>query len=265
MKKIMIAGLVTMCAGFSWAVAPLLYQQDFNIENGEASLLDRASGKKWELFKATVIEASTPVSQSGCVGSVKNGDNIPGQYGQYMQARQSFGTLKSMTAGGWIKVGEMNYHIGHILNTQVTAEKQGFGLNVQSSDFKLVFYVNTIGKVADYSITPDTWTFVAVTYDGTKNTDNLKVYASTNGCNLTLVSTLTHNQGAITASSGVLESGMFFRTGLFDSLRLYGSKTDDSGVLSEDEIKAWMEYSDTGAKPIILGAICPSGVHYDRI
>jgi hypothetical protein len=120
----------------------------------------------------------------------------------------------------------------------VTEEQQGFGLNVLSNNFELVLHVNTKMKATRYKITPGAWTFVAVTYDGTKSTDNMRVYASTDGYNLVLVKTLTHNQGAITAGGDVVKSGTSFSTGLFDSLRLYGSETDDSGVLSADEIKA---------------------------
>jgi hypothetical protein len=85
MKKIMLAGFVAMCAGFSVAATPLL-QLDFNTENGAASLLDCASGMKWDGTTAAVIVESTPVSQSGCVGSVKNNDAKK----QYFQTKRFF-------------------------------------------------------------------------------------------------------------------------------------------------------------------------------
>jgi hypothetical protein len=261
MKKIMIAGLAILCAGLSSAER-LLLQQDFNTMNGEPSLFDPAKGKDWAMTGEPKLKSDdlTPVSKGGCAGWVKN-DGLEKQNFQ-TQAKINI-PLKSMTAGGWIKVGQPIYTTGWILNNQMTIERKGFSLMVMSNDLKIAFAVNAYVKVTDYAITPDVWTFVAVTYDATQNQGNVKVYVSTDGKTLSLVQTLTHNRpGVVDPSTTNIRTGNFFSTGLFDSCRVYGSEKDDTGALSEDEIKAWMEYSDTGAKPIILGAYFPSRVDF---
>lgn len=240
MKKTIITGVAVLCAGFSLA-GELLLQQDFNTKTGEASLMDIVLGKQWLKAGSPKLVNSDlpPTGQGGFVGEVKCDSSEK----NYFQAKKTFGSLKSITLGGWVKVGVPDHTHGYILNNQMTIERQGFGLNVMSNGLKVALAVNAHLLVTDCVIAPDVWTFVAVTYDGTKNTDNVKVYVSTDGQTLSLAQTLTHNRRAITPSSAGVKSGMFFSTGLFDSLRVYGSEKDDTGVISEEEIKAWMNSS----------------------
>jgi Concanavalin A-like lectin/glucanases superfamily len=94
--------------------------------------------------------------------------------------------------------------------------------------------------------TTSTWTFFAVTYDGTIVSSNLKFYVGNTATGVSqLGTTLTLNSGTVgNANSG---TDLVFGNsngrdrgfdGLLDNLRLFGSKTDASGVLTLSDLEA---------------------------
>jgi hypothetical protein len=259
MKKITIAGLLVICAGFSLAATPL-FQLDFNTKDGSPSLRDSVSKTDWRKFNAKFIKDDfTPASNGGCVGGT---DSSKGPQHFDGGGNGTVKLLQSMTLGGWIKTGQPTYTFSFILTNQQTEERTGFGLNVTSNDFEITLCVNAKVKVTGVKVDPNTWTFVAVTYDGTKDTDNVNVYTATDLNNLTLAKTLTFDQKAVRESPKLIKLGSHTANGRYDSMRVYGSEKDDTGVLSEDEIREWMRYSDTGNAPVILGACFPSGFSF---
>lgn len=180
------------------------------------------------------------------------------------------GAMKSFTAGGWVNVAAITAGNGAIIGNQSVAEtgggagtavnnKAGFYLLVSGgkAGARVLAQVNDGGASTTSAIPLGEWVFVAVTYDGTLSENNMKIYTTADASSLTLMGTYSMNAGAVLESKLAVKIGLSL-VGLFDNIRLYGSQTDSSGALAEDEIKAWMQSSDVGSgsapkKPIILG------------
>ena len=84
----------------------------------------------------------------------------------------------------------------------------------------------------------ETWVFIAMTYDGTLTSNNLKLYGGTKTNGVTLLDTRTVNSGALEDNAEpFLVGNSSDRTrafsGFIDNVRLHGTKTagDNSGVL----------------------------------
>jgi hypothetical protein len=261
MKKIMMAGAVVVCAGFSLAAEPLL-RQDFNTLDGKASLKNGIPAGKWEARgEASFSNDDLPLAaKGGYAGFVRNtAYAVEGK--QFFYAGR-VGELRSMTLGGWIKTGtDFVYFHGWFLNNQETEGRAGFGLNVTSNGMNLVLCVNAKPLDTGVKIDPDQWTFVAVSYDGGKSVNNVTVYVAKDADTLT-VKRLTLNQGAVRQSKNTIVSGTFFGKASIDSLRLYGSANGSDGILSENEVREWMKDEP---RPVILGSVCMPGPCGKRI
>jgi len=116
-----------------------------------------------------------------------------------------------------------------------------------------------------FPTTAGKWVFIAVTYDGTASTDNVKLYrgyrsqdeAGTQSPIVTLVGTLTIDQGSVAPSSTrfhlgnrILGSRWRF-DGYLDNARVYGSKTDASGVLDAEDLDE-IRKSDLSARRRVI-------------
>lgn len=85
------------------------------------------------------------------------------------------------------------------------------------------------------------WVYFAVTYDNTKSEDNVSFYVGTKTQPVELVSTHTLNVAMRNNSMNLKIGGWSTTTARFtghlDNIRLFGSKLDDSGVLSLEELE----------------------------
>jgi hypothetical protein len=87
------------------------------------------------------------------------------------------------------------------------------------------------------------WVFFAISYDGTLTSNNVNFYSGTIGSTVSLINQGTINAGAITddAVGFALGNGWnaFSRPfdGLMDNVRIFGSKTDATGVLGLSDLQ----------------------------
>jgi len=100
-----------------------------------------------------------------------------------------------------------------------------------------------VSGVGTYPADGNELVFVAVSYDGTKTSSNVLFYRGTAATSLSLVSTVTLNEGTVDTFPGRLAVGGRSgfngpRTfhGIMDNVRIFGSKTDATGALSLAEI-----------------------------
>ena len=156
-------------------------------------------------------------------------------------------TLKSFTLMGWLKSDGVPSPGGNLFLKHDGAN--GFGLNAGGGGLGLLVDGGAASSAAAYT-TSDQWTFFAATYDGTIVANNVKFYKGTatgNFSNAVLVSTHTLNQGTVNDSGEALvlagrgggNTPFYTFDGVVDVMRIFGSKTDDSGVLSLGEIQFW--------------------------
>ena len=91
------------------------------------------------------------------------------------------------------------------------------------------------------------WVFFAVTYDGTASTNNALFYKGSRTSPVALAQKLTINQGRALANSNPVVIGNASADGTLsrpfdgwlDNFRVFGSKTDSSGVLSLQQLESW--------------------------
>jgi hypothetical protein len=121
-----------------------------------------------------------------------------------------------------------------------TSSLAGFAL-ADGGSGTLILYVNGTGGFSSTSFTSggDVWTFFAVSYDGTLTSNNLNFYRGTTTTGVVQVgSAVTLNKGVVANDTNGLSIGnnnaAFNRPydGLLDNMRIFGSSTDGSGVVS---------------------------------
>ncbi len=160
---------------------------------------------------------------------------------------QAFGALSSFTITGWYRTDEL-IDGGARLVELSDPEKRGFCLmqgggglvltvngKIASSPYRTESFYKTIGD----------WVFFAVTYDGTKMTNNVTFYSGTRENPLKIVGTASCDAGAMQplhAKHGVLSIGNEaygyrpFR-GLLDDVAIYGEDATGNSALKEAQIR----------------------------
>ncbi|MBN8708765.1 MAG: hypothetical protein BGO12_17320 [Verrucomicrobia bacterium 61-8] len=156
-------------------------------------------------------------------------------------------SLQSFTLAGWFKTGSTTSISSNafLINNQ-SGTSDGFRLYSNSSGY-LALNVNgaavTSSGAATYAAT-EAWVFFAVTYDGTLSSNNVKFYVGNTSTGVSLNVTRTLAQGMASANSGgfalanVVNSNIRPFDGYLDNIAVYGSQTDNSGVLSLAQLEA---------------------------
>ena len=155
--------------------------------------------------------------------------------------------LKSLTIQGWfwMEKTQGSYKLPSSGNPNPATLIRGpFMLDMTTGETEvgLQFRVGTTRATSarSYGITKE-WVFFAITYDKTKSINNVNFYRGTKTQPVTLVSTHTFDVDLRTDLNFKLgghfaaSDGMFY--GFFDNIRLYGSKTDATGVLTLEELE----------------------------
>ena len=152
--------------------------------------------------------------------------------------------LKSLTLQGWFYTDEIQASYltptGGLNEALLVRGPYMLDMSQSIEDIRMRFRVGSTRAISNsgYAITKE-WVFFAVTYD--KVSKKVNFYIGTKMQPVTLVSTTTLDvepredllfQLGGHASGGV---GMFY--GLLDNIRLYGSNTDASGVLTPEELE----------------------------
>ena len=101
----------------------------------------------------------------------------------------------------------------------------------------------------DASASQQNWRFIAVTYDATIQRDHVRFYVGSTDEAASLDKAVSYDHGPLQSGTGPLAIGHFnarvrpnhhdrmFR-GLIDEVKIFGSKTDGSGALPIEEIRA---------------------------
>ncbi len=159
--------------------------------------------------------------------------------------------LRSFTITGWMKSSAALSNLAGLASF-ATADS-GFRLRGYSNN-RLQFMIDTPDTVAQYFYSSTAanygcteWKFFAAVYDGTKSTDNVKLYYAAAGGQLYLDSVHSYGGGTLFMSPAILYignvngSGTSVFDGLLDSVRVFGSKSDASGALDMQQIADWKD------------------------
>ena len=155
----------------------------------------------------------------------------------------SIDALQSFTLSGYYKVPQVMSNNIELFKTdrmKLTVVNNG----------KLRLFVDShsggdsvVSSKADWDVT-DTWAFFAVSYDGTRQQDNVKFYHSlaADCSNLVLSSTQTLDRGSVSSKPSRLYINRQNRPMISDSyldnnMRIHASKTTSEGALSFENIQ----------------------------
>lgn len=174
-------------------------------------------------------------------------------------------SLTSFTLQGWFKTvpGQTIKDFARLFDNASTPTDPKGGYEVYGGVFangkpvnpgRLTLLLNgtpVSTSTAAYS-EQNTWVFFAVSYDGTKKTNNVKFYKGTKTSPVKLVNTLTLAKGIVNSDPTELGIGNRDRRpldptqvrdrpfdGYLDNMRIFGAKTGVEGVLSLTELEAW--------------------------
>ena len=159
--------------------------------------------------------------------------------------------LRSVTFQGWFKSNDPQSVTG---NTGVLFNKSdgvigGGGFGSRWGEGKVYGGVlnggsGAGGETAAIFYSANQWIFFAITYDGTSAVDNLKFYRGTSSEAVALVQTATIQSGPILNSFDRLALGNGTNAvrafpAFFDNMRMFGSHSADSGVLTLAQLEAF--------------------------
>jgi hypothetical protein len=194
----------------------------------------------------------TDLTSTGIDGVAGAGDRYldtqssAGSYGQHAAAVAGLSGVSQFTFAGWINTSNVSQGGGRIFDLY-NSSNQGYHLVGQPSGALRLVVDGLTANSATGLLEADTWVFVAVTYDGTATSNNVRFHK---GGRLTAVSTTTTSLNAgVTNAQTVrftvgkddgLGSGVF--AGRFDNLRFYDR------VLTEGELEA-LRAADAPAAP----------------
>ncbi|SDU29295.1 Concanavalin A-like lectin/glucanases superfamily protein [Verrucomicrobium sp. GAS474] len=149
--------------------------------------------------------------------------------------------MKSFTLTAWIKTTSMPNHGARVFD--YSGPKAGFIASFDGG--KLALQVNDQGLRSEKIVFPaaNGWVFLAITYDSTRETDNVVFYRGADGALASETKTLAHPEAPAENTVGFLCLGNWGAAtrplqGLLDKIAVYGSRADGSGALKTDEIEA---------------------------
>lgn len=163
--------------------------------------------------------------------------------------------LRSFTICMWVKFDELPGTRSYLWSRRSDSGPWDYVLRLYQDQWgrpRQTVNVND-GPLSPYSYwgVLDKWQFVAVTYDGAAAAQNEIFYQRPIDDATMRVVIRDHNAGDLMSSGFPLEFGADIE-GLIDEVRVFGSKTDGSGVLSKTQLEqivaADMEY--TGPDPV---------------
>ncbi len=171
----------------------------------------------------------------------------------------SLNSLTSFTLSGWYRTSEESWAGAVLIQKNATANNQfslafatsskggnkaSLGLVVGTATHSATGTQVTTGMTSELAPL-DTWIFFAVTYDGTKTSDNVIFYYGTTETEVMQIGTTqTINAGALeplnTANLviGNNKAGIRPWDGFLDNIRIFGTTTGSSGVLNQGQLEA---------------------------
>ncbi|HBG28830.1 MAG: hypothetical protein A2Y10_03610 [Planctomycetes bacterium GWF2_41_51] len=262
---ILFVALVSLC-GTSSATEPLA---EFLFEDNVVNY--GLSGGVAEIYNVSGMQ---PAYSSGGIGNSKCLDNtsassMGGTGGMVRLSNSSklssdMTNLRSFTIMGWMKSASApNNYAG--LSAYASADS-GFYLRCYPADrLRLTVDSPDISAEHFYSSTnanydASDWKFFAVSYDGTKSTDNIKFYYGVNDGTTEIFLDSSHScaAGTIFMDSAyfyignVNTAGADAFDGYLDTNRFFGSKFGSSGALTSEEIAIWKNSNSLDKKRLCV-------------
>jgi hypothetical protein len=183
----------------------------------------------------------------------------------------TIGTLDSFTYQCWYNVATPIDNLARFLeDTHIT---------LSAANSQLTLYVNgtSVSSSPNYGGT-NQWIFMAVTYDGTKTSNNVQFYIGTKNTPVVPVELPLSLNGGSVIQDHILAIGNYNNgnvrpmDGYMDDVRLYGSATDSTGVLTQTRLEALRQQdavngqdSLVGGQISISGDILQNGTNGDTI
>ncbi|MFA6961648.1 MAG: GDSL-type esterase/lipase family protein [Opitutaceae bacterium] len=185
------------------------------------------------------------------MGATTNGMGVkgtPGAVARFPVAGTAISGLTSFTISGWIRAASP-LDGGARLVECIDPLQNGFLL--MTSPGALVLSVNK-KQTSSWAKTngeellrlTDTWVFFAVSYNGTKTSDNVVFYIGTQSLAPTILAVKSNDAGPVTAlnrhgtlSVGNNSDGIRPFHGALDNIALHGSSVDATGALTAEQIK----------------------------
>jgi hypothetical protein len=172
--------------------------------------------------------------------------------------------LDSFTVQGWFNCATEITQYARLFDDQM--------IGVECINGAIFLHVNgsDVTSSAGYYQT-NQWVFVAITYDGTKTSNNVVFYVGTKTQAVTQVgNTLTLNQGAVNEGENKIGIGNDRGVtnnrpldGYIDDVRLFGSTSDGSGVLTAAQLETLrqqdIQYASAPLAPLISSTLSATG------
>ena len=247
--------LLTVANAVAYSQTPLLQYTFDDTGTSAASTgsitvpltLQNASGVATDLHSAGGLGVSGLPGDRAFDNTGSTGMGSQGIGGVGLLAPRTLPVLDSFTFTIWVGVAsEIDFSARFLTAGSLNIEAAGIRTSTAG---EIGMFVNsTSGAEAispiDYTLT-NQWMFIAVSYDGTKTTNNVTFYEGSKTTPVAQVGrVLTYNQGSASAGSNTLGVGNDSTTtnarpmdGYIDDLRLYASSTDGSGVLTQTQLE----------------------------
>lgn len=181
--------------------------------------------------------------------AVGMGTGYTGPYARHASDDDSIDTLKSFTVTCWFKTAGTTKLTSYaqLVHTQAAADGPGFNLFGSSVPGVAQLNVDGAGSTSPSAVygTTGSWVFIAATYDGTLTTGNVRWYIGTSSSAVSSAGTSTLNRAATDSDVAALIIGNRLNgtspdrpfDGYIDNVRIYGSKMDASGVLTQSQLE----------------------------
>ena len=245
-----LAAVLGLTAAGAWAQLPPIIRMTFNNDAGSPSATNRGLAHcTGTLYGGATYSTDLPPGRTtGRSIELLGGNND----GVSIGSRTELSNLKSFTVTTWIKPKGFNPEktwprIIHVTDSWVLQLNNTGDANTNRV---AIYFWNSTTSHSNHRFAFGEWKFLAVTFDGTTNANNLKFYVG-DGTNLTLdaVHSVTQTIGGATATY-IGYNGLTNRNlnGLIDDLRVYGGYDDASGVLSSQQIAQIMQQMDYGVE-----------------
>ncbi len=165
--------------------------------------------------------------------------------------QQALDGLKSFTICMWVRFEELPGTRSYLW-TRKHSDPYNYILRLYQDQWgrprqTVNMYEGSLSPYAYWGLL-DKWQFVAVTYDGTLTSQNEIFYKKIIGGTSMEKVIRDHDAGVLDSSNFHIEFGEKI-TGQIDEVRLYGSKTDSSGVLSQSQLEEIFTSDQEGIFP----------------
>lgn len=252
------------------AQADLVFQMDFNDAAGNSSLADRGTtGTTGGFTGGAGFSKTVAPSNTGGFSSVFYGSgNDSVNFGDV----EAVDGLTAFTITAWIRPDKKDAggpsNSGRIvMDRPAGAGPNGFDFYYHDVDDELELVAGGVPINGGGDFDGAAWTFVAVTYDGNRTTNNVKFYTG-DGTTLSAADTATINKGPLAGNNvpliiGNVGAGNRSFDGLIDNVRIYNSVEDPASL------KRIMQFDDSISEPgspapLTAGAAPPSKASNDQ-